>query len=244
MSTSRTTLRTFAETAGGASRRWRRSACLAVCLAAVCLVNGFWGPATRVRGQEFGEFFTKQQTTGAPSADLSRLGADSIFGGKERLPEVREGRLSLPPITASTTATETIGNGSLPKSFASEETSAKGPLVEQFTERDPSWGWSNYQFEAANTFSHPLYFEDVMLERHGHERYPLLQPMISGTRFIATVPMLPYLMTVRPACETEYKMGHFRAGDRVYPYLQRPPYVRNAAVVEATAIAGGIIALP
>jgi hypothetical protein len=83
-----------------------------------------------------------------------------------------------------------------------------------------------------------------MLERHGHERYPLLQPMISGTRFIATVPMLPYLMTVRPACETEYKMGHFRAGDRVYPYFQRPPYVRNAAVVEAAAVAGGFIALP
>jgi hypothetical protein len=239
MSTSRTTLWTLAEIADVASRRWRISAYLTVFLA-----NSVWGTAPLVRGQEFGEFFTNQQTTDSQTTDVSKLGADSIFGGTERLPEVRQGRLNLPPITVATTATDTIGNGSLPKSFASEETSAKGPLPEQFTQRDPSWGWSNYQFEASNTFSHPLYFEDVMLERHGHERYPLLQPMISGTRFIATVPMLPYLMTVRPACETEYKMGHFRAGDRVYPYFQRPPYVRNAAVVEAAAVAGGFIALP
>jgi hypothetical protein len=68
--------------------------------------------------------------------------------------------------------------------------------------------------------------------------------MISGARFFATVPMLPYLMTVRPACECEYKMGHFRSGDCVYPYIQRPPYVRNAAIVEAAAIAGASVALP
>jgi len=240
MSTSRTNLRPLAETALAASYRPRRSVGLAV----FCLAHGIFAASTATQGQEFGAFFTNQQSPAVQRADSSKLGTDSIFGGDERLPEVRQGRLSLPPISASTTATDTIGNGSLPKSFASEETSAEGPLLEQVAQRDPQWGWSNYQFVASNTFSHPLYFEDVMLERHGHERYPLLQPMISGTRFIATVPMLPYLMTVRPPCDIEYKMGHFRAGDRVYPYLQRPPYVRDAAIVEAAAIAGGIVALP
>jgi hypothetical protein len=240
MSTSRTNLGPLAETALATSycrRHW-------VGLTVFCLAQAILAHSTAVQGQEFGEFFTDQQSSAADRSDSSKLGTDSIFGGDERLPEVRQGRLSLPPISASTTATDTIGNGSLPKSFASEETSAETPLLEQISQRDPQWGWSSYQFVAANTFSHPLYFEDVMLERHGHERFPLLQPMVSGTRFIATVPMLPYLMTVRPPCDIEYKMGHFRAGDRVYPYLQRPPYVRDAAIVEAAAIAGGIIALP
>jgi hypothetical protein len=177
--------------------------------------------------------------------DDTKLGGESIFGGNERLPTIVEGgRLTLPPITTATTATSEIGNGSLPKSFTGPAERAQENLREQTSERDAAWGFSSYEFAAANTFSHPLYFEDVMLERHGHERFPKLTPMISGARFFATVPMLPYLMTVRPACECEYKMGHFRSGDCVYPYIQRPPYVRNAAIVEAASIAGASVALP
>lgn len=177
--------------------------------------------------------------------DATKLGGDSIFGGTERLPTIVEGgRLTLPPITTATTATSEIGNGSLPKSYTGAEGTAEEVLREQINQRDAAWAISQYQFAAANTFSHPLYFEDVMLERHGHERFPKLTPMISGARFFATVPMLPYLMTVRPACDCEYKMGHFRVGDCVYPYIQRPPYERNAVIVEAAAIAGASIALP
>lgn len=188
---------------------------------------------------------TKQSASADSDRDSTKLGGESIFGGSERLPTIVEGgRLMLPAITTATTATSEIGNGSLPKSFTGPAERSEEALREQTSERDAAWGLSRLEFAAANTFSHPLYFEDVMLERHGHERFPNLTPMISGARFFATVPMLPYLMTVRPACEFEYKMGHFRAGDRVYPYIQRPPYVRNAAIVEAAAIAGASIALP
>jgi hypothetical protein len=177
--------------------------------------------------------------------DATKLGAESIFGGNERLPTIIEGgRLTLPSITTATTETSAIGNGSLPKSYTGLEGTAEEVLREQISQRDAMWAESRYEFAASNTFSHPLYFEDVMLERHGHERFPKLTPMISGARFFATVPMLPYLMTVRPACDYEYKMGHCRSGDSVYPYIQRPPYVRNAAIVEAAAIAGASIALP
>lgn len=181
----------------------------------------------------------------AADAVGTRLGGQSIFGGEERLPGVGDnGRLTLPEISTATTSTRSIGNGSVPQPFYDEEDQREEPLFEAIHQRDPAWGWSLYTFAAANTFSHPLYFEDVMLERHGHERFPKLQPMISGARFFATVPMLPYLMTVRPPCDCEYKMGHFRTGDCVYPYLQRPPYVRNAAIVEAAAITGAAVILP
>jgi hypothetical protein len=204
--------------------------------------------STSIVGAEgISKYLAVKQPPAAASDDRddTKLGGESIFGGNERLPTIVEGgRLSLPPITTATTATSEIGNGSLPKSYTGPAERAQENLQEQTSERDATWGLSSYEFAAANTFSHPLYFEDVMLERHGHERFPKLTPMISGARFFATVPMLPYLMTVRPACEFEYKMGHFRSGDCVYPYIQRPPYVRNAAIVEAAAIAGASIALP
>jgi hypothetical protein len=181
----------------------------------------------------------------AGDREASKLGGDSIFGGNERLPQIASsGRLTLPPITTATTGTSEIGNGSLPKSYTEAEERLEEALPEHTAQRDPGWYTSRLEFAAANTFSHPLYFEDVMLERHGHERFPALTPMISGARFLATVPMLPYLMTVRPACDFEYKMGHFRSGDCVYPYIQRPPYQRNAVIVEAAVISGLSIGLP
>lgn len=175
----------------------------------------------------------------------TRLSGDSIFGGTEALPQANDsGRIDLPPLRAVTIATDEIGNGSIPKPF---DTQGKDPgqnLIEEPSQRGPGWAWSNYEFAAANTFSHPLYFEDVMLERHGHERFPMLQPMVSGARFFATVSMLPYLMTVRHPCDCEYKMGHFRPGDCVHPYLQRPPYVGKAAAVEALWITGAVLVIP
>lgn len=193
------------------------------------------------------QFVRQTQASSAVAGDreASKLGGDSIFGGNERLPQIAQsGRLMLPPINTATTGTAEIGNGSLPKSYTEAEHRLEEALPEHTAQRDPKWYASQFQFAAANTFSHPLYFEDVMLERHGHERFPALTPMISGARFFATVPMLPYLMTVRPACDFEYKMGHFRPGDCVYPYIQRPPYERNAVVVEAAVISGLSIGLP
>lgn len=178
-------------------------------------------------------------------ADDSRLGGSSIFGGQERLPTVSDNkRLQLPPISAATTARAEIGNGSMPESLIGAPENSQTALPEQIAERDAAWAWSTYCFSAPNTFSNPLYFEDVMLERHGHERFPAIQPAVSGVRFFATVPMLPYLMAVRPPCECEYKMGHFRAGDCVHPYLQRPPYERKAVVVQGLATAGVAVGLP
>ena len=178
-------------------------------------------------------------------AIATRLSGQSIFGGEERLPKITEsGQIELPPLVTATTSTAMIGNGSIPTPFLDQDTQPEAPLFESVQQRDEAWVWSVYPFAAANTFSHPLYFEDVMLERHGHERFPKLQPLISGARFYATVPMLPYLATIRPPASCEYKMGHFRVGDCVYPYVQRPPYVRNAVIVEAAAITGAAVVLP
>jgi hypothetical protein len=236
---------TLANTDRSTTRRcWRTrivQSATALGLAIQVAVPGVWGD------DGISQFVKQTQTPSAFASDreTSKLGGDSIFGGNERLPQIADsGRLTLPPIKTATTGTSEIGNGSLPKSYTEAEQRLEEALPEQTAQRDPAWYLSRVEFAAANTFSHPLYFEDVMLERHGHERFPALTPMISGARFFATVPMLPYLMTVRPACDFEYKMGHFRSGDCVYPYIQRPPYERNAVIVEAAVISGLSIGLP
>jgi len=183
------------------------------------------------------------------NTEVPGMDGESIFGGNEVFPLANDtGRVVLPSLRAVTIATDEIGKGdskgSVPQAFDARVKDLEQSLIEEPVLRDPRWAWSTYEFAAANTFSHPLYFEDVMLERHGHERFPLLQPMVSGGRFFATIPLLPYLMTVRDPCGCEYKMGHFRTGDCVHPYCQRPPYVGRAAAVEALWITGGVLVIP
>ncbi len=198
------------------------------------------GPVRPRTGTPTTETRTPQPTASSPD----RLGGESIFGETERLPRVTEGNLMVPPIMAATTNIEKIGNGSAPKPFRTQDDSPKIDLPESGYERSANWSPLSYQFAAANTFSHPRYFEDRMLERHGHERFPYLQPMVSGAKFFGTFPMLPYLMTVSPPADIEYQLGYFRPGTAVYPYIQRPPYQRDAVIVQGSAIAKGIIAIP
>lgn len=171
-----------------------------------------------------------------------QLGAESIYGQGRYAQRGEEG-FQMPELRAPTTNLSDIGNGRLPESLTESEPKSVEPLPEG-PERAGTWSLTSYLWKAPNTFSHPLYFEDVMLERHGHERCWQLQPLLSGTRFFATIPMLPYLAAVEPPCESNYTLGYFRAGSCAPGLCQRPPYERNAAVIEAGAIAGGFLLLP
>jgi len=176
---------------------------------------------------------TAPPTSGSRSGQLA---GESIYGSDRNVFR-EEGRLKIPPLTPPTTDLAKIGNGILPPAVADPAETAVQPLPEG-PERAGAWSLIAYRWHAPNTYSHPRYFEDVMLERHGHERFPALQPMMSGFRFFATVPMLPYLSVVRPPCDTEYTLGYSRPGSRVPRLLQRPPFERNAMLFEAAVIAG------
>ncbi|QDS92277.1 hypothetical protein FF011L_10190 [Roseimaritima multifibrata] len=173
---------------------------------------------------------------------IPQIGGESLYGSA-RAPKRVDGNFIIPPLIAPTMEIDTIGNGELPASFANQTPDATMFLPEG-PGRPGDWTLTSYMWHAPNTFSHPLYFEDTMLERNGHERFPMLTPFVSGARFFATFPALPYLATVQPPCETNYSVGYYRPGSRAPALLQRPPYQRNAAIVEGAAIAGGIIAIP
>lgn len=174
-----------------------------------------------------------------------RLGGESIFGGDaKRSPAVQGSRFQLPPLMAATTQTSEIGNGKLPEGYREGAAQTVAALPESGVQRGYAWDWATRTWAAPNTFSHPRYFEDRMLERHGYERFPYLQPLASGARFFGTVPLLPYLTTIRNPCDCEYQMGYFRPGSCVPAYLQRPPFERRAVIAEGASVAKGVLLIP
>jgi len=180
----------------------------------------------------------------APMCAAQEVSLDPIRDAAEIIPEVIDGHFRMPRLLAPSIATDDIGNGRTPTSYRDQSDVPVERLPESASERGVIWNWTVCNWAAANTFSNPRYFEDRMLERHGHQRFGKFQPLASGARFFATVPMLPYLMTVREPCDQEYTLGYYRAGSRTPAFLQRPPYERRAVVAESAAIAGAIIAFP
>ena len=90
--------------------------------------------------------------------------------------------------------------------------------------------WSlDYKTWTAPVFCHqPTYFEDTMLEQHGHERVPALQPILSGVRFYSTAAFLPYLSYLNPPLKYSYHGDHYRPGSCAPALRQRPPYDKGA----------------
>ncbi|TWU56979.1 hypothetical protein Poly51_28990 [Rubripirellula tenax] len=163
---------------------------------------------------------------------------------KDSQPKFVDGRFIIPPIQGRSTAFEGIGNGKTPDGFREGEERPLQALPESGADRAGNWSWSMADWAAPNTYSNPRYFEDRMLERHGHERFGIAQPLASGVRFFATVPMLPYLMAISHPCDCEYTLGYYRPGSCAPRTFQRPPWDRRAIIAESAAVATGMIVLP
>ena len=107
------------------------------------------------------------------------------------------------------------------------------------------FGRSCYMWTAPALSTKAAYFEDVQLERHGHSLVcKPLQPIVSGAKFFATIPLLPYKMGVTPPNECVYTLGHYRA-DSCAPYMVEPcPISLRGALFQAGAVTGAIFAIP
>ncbi|HWA23054.1 MAG TPA: hypothetical protein VG735_11715, partial [Caulobacterales bacterium] len=107
-----------------------------------------------------------------------------------------------------------------------------------------SWAQVTYLWKAPSMCNKPLYFEDVQLERYGHDWGPVLQPIMSGAHFFGTVPILPYKMGLEPPQECIYTLGYYRPGSCA-PYIIEPiGFTWRAAAFEAAAWTGGVFAIP
>jgi hypothetical protein len=95
-----------------------------------------------------------------------------------------------------------------------------------------------YSWEPTNMYHHPIYFEDVPLERYGHTRHYLIQPLFSNAKFALQLVGLPYQMVIYPVCSRQFSLGYYRPGEQA-PYLcYQIPLNLKAAIAEAGVISG------
>jgi hypothetical protein len=107
-----------------------------------------------------------------------------------------------------------------------------------------NWSCVTYEWKASGLCHKPLYFEQVAVERYGHSATPILQDVMCGVHFFASVVTLPYMMGMCPPDECQYSLGYYRPGNCA-PYLLDPiPLSLRGGLFQAGAIVGGILIIP
>jgi hypothetical protein len=160
--------------------------------------------------------------------------------------------IDYPPIGCLTADIRSSEKGPMPPDDAAKDYRAMsevaiGPALGR------GWNRRMYLWEASSFCHRPLYFEEINLERYGffccdHRcggiPAALVQPVLSGAHFFATVPALPYKMTLEPPCECIYTLGHYRPGSCVPHRIHYIPLRPLPAAAEACVITGLVFALP
>ena len=70
----------------------------------------------------------------------------------------------------------------------------------------------DYLWAPRNLVRRPLYFQDVLLERHGFTYGPVLQPIESGLRFVGDYLIFPFRAVKQPCHERQSVLGLDRPG--------------------------------
>jgi hypothetical protein len=114
------------------------------------------------------------------------------------------------------------------------------------------WTNSAYHWDATCLCHHPLYFEEINLERYGYQCGDVcccgceccLQPFASAAHFYGTVLALPYCIAAECPGDCVYTLGHYRPGDRNPWRWHWPPADPVAALSTAGVYTGLIFAIP
>ncbi len=101
-----------------------------------------------------------------------------------------------------------------------------------------------FQWEPTNFFHQPLYFEDMPLERYGQTVCPHLQPVISGTRFFLTFPIMPYKLGVQHPHDCVTILGFHRPGNCAPCVREVLPLDGHGAFLQTATTLGFIFLLP
>tara|TARA_R110002072_G_scaffold302978_1_gene490644 strand:- start:60274 stop:61863 length:1590 start_codon:yes stop_codon:yes gene_type:complete len=119
------------------------------------------------------------------------------------------------------------------------------PVVNHTVGYSRDWVPLSYSWEAPQLKYNPLYFEDPQLERYGND-IGILQPFLSGARFYATIPTLPYQMMSEgnSVCHTVYDFGYARPGDCVPYALEVPEFSLTGSLASGGWVYALIVILP
>jgi hypothetical protein len=148
----------------------------------------------------------------------------------------------LPPLPTRNISVADIGTGKLPDDLVQ----GRLPPIQSLPYGpDRQYGLVSIQKNwTAPVFCHqPLYFEDTMLERHGHERFPKLTPMLSGVRFFTGVATLPYQAYLYRPLVDHPNTGHYRPGSAAPGIRERAPYDKGALRFQILTTGASFVAL-
>lgn len=169
---------------------------------------------------------------------------DSVVGKIEESPTIPRSKepLRVKSLSIPNTSLAGIGTGTTPEDAT--EGRLPSPMALPYgPDREAGWSVKTKCWVAPVYCHQPTYYDDVMLEYHGHERCTPLQPILSGTRFYTGIFFTPYLATLRPPLQDIPSTGHYRPGSCAPAIRQRAPYDPTALKVQAAASATGVIAL-
>jgi hypothetical protein len=168
--------------------------------------------------------------------------AQSSTSPRDGLTPMQNRELTL-QVYAVSTSEKGIGTGLVPESGRMKKDKVYLP-----TGASRGMQYTHVCWRASNIRHFPLYFEDAMLERHGHTRcflgYEVAQSFVSGAKFFGTIPLLPYLGTLRPRHDCVYALGHYRPGSCAPCLRDNIPYDAKAAIVESASAAAFFWAVP
>ena len=106
-----------------------------------------------------------------------------------------------------------------------------------------SWTPSTVTWKATSLCHKPLYFENRQLERYGHSRGPIAQPLHSTAHFFVSLVSLPYQTALNPPNECQYALGFFRPGGCA-PWLKDPIPISLEAAGRQALITTGAAFIP
>ena len=133
----------------------------------------------------------------------------------------------LPALSIPNTSIQGVGTGSTPEDLVVGRLPATIQLP-YGADRYGFWALDRKTWTAPVFCLQPVYFEETMLERHGQERFPYLQPLVSGATFFSNIAFLPYHSYLQRPLEERYSTGHYRPGSPAPCLRQRAPYDAGA----------------
>ncbi len=148
--------------------------------------------------------------------------------------------ITLAPLVTPNTVVAGVGTGALPEDMVAGRLPTPIALPTGTTRANPPLAETKAWVPGG--FCHqPLYWENPMLERHGHQTHPMLQPAISGARFYGTFLVLPYLATLRDPLADVHTLGAYRPGSPAPALRYRAHYdsraLRNQIIMSGAATA-------
>ncbi len=160
----------------------------------------------------------------------------------EQLPGTPASQAARERKVAAMTTDIALPAGALPQNMAALQTATSPGQSDRRLES--GWSMTRQLWAATNLQTKPLYFEEINLERYGYTSCRLLQPLISATRFFATIPALPYKMVLEPPCRLNFALGYHRPGSCAPWHWQRLPLSARAGLVEAGVVVGLVFLIP